>query len=200
MSESDTEEGGMDDRAIWRILEGATHNPRAREWTVLGLGVLRCYLDDKQNECLNIWSNVLRSSGVPSIHTHPWDFGSRVISGRITNARYEEVEAGLKHSQAYWRRLITSDEEPGTDTRVWLRNKQDDYVYSGGFYTQTRHEIHQTLPDNGTVTLRVPWRKHSGGGAFIYARKQWESVAPRLATVGEIQHTVDLAYRTKRGC
>ena len=201
MSESDTEEGGMYDKKIWQVLEEATRNPRAREWTVQGLGLLRCYLDDKQSECLIIWSNALGSPRVPDIHTHPWDLGERVISGRIINARYKEVEPGLKHSQVYWRRLLTSDGESSEDVRVWLRNTRDDYVYSGGHYTLDRGEIHQVLPDNGTVTICVPWRKkQSQGGSFVYARKQWESVAPRLATVGEIQHTIDLAYRTKRGC
>ena len=193
----------MDDKRIWQVLEEATRNPRARDWTVQGFGMLRCYLDDKQNERLHIWSNALHVPRVSSIHTHPWDFGSRVISGRLINTRYEEVEPGIKYSQAYWRRLIRPGEGEALsdDVRVWLRAKQDDYVYSGGHYTQTRHEIHQTLPDNGAVTLCVRWRpSQTSDEAFSYSRKQWVSAAPRPATVGEIQHTIDLAYRTKRGC
>ena len=83
---------------VRKILESAAYDPRARNWTVQGFGMLRCYLDDGQVQRLHIWTAALRVPGVSDIHTLPWEFDSTVFAGRIINKRYMEARPHTPHT------------------------------------------------------------------------------------------------------
>lgn len=69
------------------ILERA----HAHDWTLQGLGMLRLYLPGGCR--LHVWDmEHARNVGASAIHTHPWDFTSWVIAGKIKNWRMIEVD------------------------------------------------------------------------------------------------------------
>ena len=187
---------------IWNILAEAAYNPRARNWTVQGFGMLRCYLDNDLSDRLHVWTNALRVQGVSDIHTHPWDFGSMVLAGRLINKRYEEVSPHTEYSSAYFRRLIKPGEatqlEP--DQRVWLRPIRDDHVHTNRYYNQKYTEIHRTLFDEGTVSVVSRDRGDLPDTAFTYFRRTWGSAKPRKALPEEVEAAVAVAFKARAAC
>jgi hypothetical protein len=165
------------------------------DWSIQGLGMLRTYLTDDTR--LHIWDGSAAVPEVSSLHTHPWDFRSQVICGRVVNQRY--VERSLGHSNnSYMRQMIKCGEggglygEPGP---VYLEPQPPEIVTAGCGYAQLATEVHESRPDSGTVTIikrSVPEDGHPDfANVYWGADKQWVSAEPRPATPDEVLYIIN---------
>lgn len=173
--------------------------PHRRQWTIQGFGMLRTHL---QNDVrLHVWS-AAHGNGASPIHDHPWKFSSFVVAGRLRNRRYAETsrnekdEAGallnVSHgAAAYMRRTIRPGEGLkviGDDVPVWLNEIDYDLVGERSWYFQRADEIHQSVPEDGTVTIVQRVRGDLPDVAHTYypAGTEWVSGEPRAATFYEV--------------
>lgn len=171
-------------------------------WSMQGFGMARMYLpstDDAESVRLNVWHTALRTPGLSPltgmVHTHPWDFTSRVIAGELTNVLYLPAPSG----DLYVRSEITPG--PGGDftgpdgfaerpsgypdrDSATLRSIARTYG-PGESYSQTFTQIHHTEYVDGTVTLNRRRREGRPDRAFtLWANgHKWVSAEPRVATL-----------------
>ena len=163
-------------------------DPRGVAWEKQGFGMFRCYLDEERISRLHIWTKDVRVPSVTTIHTHPWDFQSRVLCGRIRNIRYEEVET---NPDGLWtRRLIVPGPDAckvGDEHRVVLRLRKVDIAQRGEAYEQSYDEIHETFFEEGTVTVCTR-RVVDEDLAYSYRPyyEEWVSAAPVKVSFGEV--------------
>jgi len=128
---------------------------------------------------------------VPSvsvIHTHPWDFASQVIAGRLHNIRYERL---MGQGNTHMEQTIKCGEGGGpcgTPKPEYLAVSCAEVITEGQWYVQTANEIHESRPEDGTVTLvrRVVKSDPDHASVFWPLGQQWVSAEPRLATAQEI--------------
>jgi len=170
---------------------GAVLNPLAesKEWSVQGFGFLRFYLPESSYR-LHVWHSSLRYNPMPSmIHDHlQWHFTSKVMSGRVINRRYDLVRSdGEPFHYAYFK--------PGMEGEmlkempvILLRARRDEVYRTGESYSQRNDEIHESIPDDGTVTLikRDRTNMHDLTRIFWPKGTQWLSAIPRPATNREV--------------
>jgi hypothetical protein len=159
------------------------------EWSVQRLGMLRLYLPGRQNVRLHVWHKDLAVPNVSTIHTHPWRFASHVVAGQVENVRIGEDRTGwnyLKHQiQCGAGGGLAGEAEP-----VNLYEQRREWLVEGDSYEQDSDEIHNTLPEDGTVTLveRVVPPGKSPDHAYVYypVGTEWVSAEPGPATKDEI--------------
>lgn len=165
-------------------------------WTLQGFGMLRTYLDNDEVERLHIWDTNSAVPDVSVIHDHPWDFTSRIISGRLTNQRYVfDPEDGEEVSVAF----IKTGEGGGLRTepyKIHVISLEPEHYVPGDLYGQLAAEVHESIPSNGTVTLIE--RKFYGPrddqvATVCWRTGDWVSAEPRPATHYEILHFTGLA-------
>lgn len=182
------------DRALVKaILEHAD----AYAWTLQGLGMLRTYISPELR--LHVWSGDARSDGVSEIHTHPWQFSSLVIAGRVVNVRFDETQNSNRGTlDTYKRQAILCGEGGGLvgdpDT-VHLAARQQETYLEGHIYQQRADEIHRSLPEDGTVTLIYRQFLEDADHAYVYWPEdcEWGSAEPRPATDDEVARIVGVA-------
>src|SRR3954464_13201284 len=79
----------------FRIIQALTHrmllHPEYSEWSLQGLGMLRCYLTEDRAIRLHIWDDRYQVEDVSPLHDHPWDFESVIIVGALVNVKYVKV-------------------------------------------------------------------------------------------------------------
>lgn len=162
------------------------------EWSIQGLGMLRLYLNPAQR--LHVWSREAKRSDVSTIHDHPWDFESLVISGSIDNLIFEQMPRGLPH----FRQRILCGPGGGVDgapEEVGLICRMRTTYYPDDSYVQRAEVIHESDPTEGTVTLITrtfrPDTEHAN--VFYEAGKTWVSAEPRVATMAEIERVTGSA-------
>lgn len=169
-------------------------DPYHRKWTIQGFGMLRLYLADDEVERLHIWDQSMSVEDVSTVHDHPWDLTSRIISGRMGNQRYVRDLVGDQ-----WNAVRIRTGEGGhvlADPEHWLLRPLETEVYEPGeSYHQDAPEIHESLPTPGTVTVveRTFSRKRDVATSCYRDTPDWVSAEPRPATVLEIEHFVRLA-------
>ena len=71
--------------SVRSILEHAD----AYAWSIQGFGMLRCYLTKEVR--LHVWDSSFAVRCVSTIHDHPWDFTSLIVSGAVKQYRFTEV-------------------------------------------------------------------------------------------------------------
>jgi len=76
----------LEDIDVKRVLE----EYKNYDWIIQGAGLLRTYLDGEGAFRLHLWSPDIKIPGLEYIHTHRWDFVSRVIAGKLTNVHYAD--------------------------------------------------------------------------------------------------------------
>jgi hypothetical protein len=149
------------------------------EWSLFGLGMLRAYLTDDIR--LHVWDGSAAVPGVSSLHTHPWDFRSQVICGRVVNQKFIEramepaTTADTQMRDRFMRQMVACGDkgsglygEPGP---VYLEPQPPQIVTAGCGYAQLATEIHESRPDDGTVSIikkAVP-----EGGSPDFANVYW---------------------------
>jgi hypothetical protein len=163
--------------------------------------MLRLYLDATHEVRLHVWDTALAVPGVSRMHTHPWDFTSVIVAGRLRQCRYFPVPAHSSGSERFNRVEIQCGANAHTvsdPVDAWLKEGVLETYPEGEAYTQYKDEIHQSFPEDGTVTLgtRVfyPDREH----ASVYWRgtSGWTDAKPRPATPDEVDAVCRRALET----
>jgi len=175
------------------MVRHALANPQEHDWTIQGFGMLRTWLDPEGYSRLHIWDTEKAYDQVPStVHTHPWDFTSRIYFGRIINTRYVPQPDGSEYK---WAKILTgrgggliSEHET---TRL-TANPPEEY-YPGSNYMQFAEEIHESTPDKGTVTvINRNFRYEREAAVYWPANAEWITAEPRVATMDEVMHFLSL--------
>jgi hypothetical protein len=176
-------------------------HPFNLEWSIQGFGMLRAYLASDQIYRLHIWDTEQMSvEDVSTVHDHPWDLDSRIISGTLVNQRYVKAEyTDAPHSEVWNAVLIRTGEggHPLVDKpERWRLNAEPYEVYEPGErYHQDAPEIHESLPTRGCVTVvkRTFSRQRDIATSLYRNTPEWVSAEPRPATMEEIYHFTNLA-------
>lgn len=161
-------------------------NWRDFEWSLQGFGMLRTYLAPRVR--LHVWHPELAFDGVSTIHDHPWDFESWVISGTVRNLRFCESIHGAEFQririQCGEGGCALSEPEP-----VQLRVYQDETIRAGETYQQRAPELHESRPSPGCVSLIIrDFHQNTEEATVCFpAGEKWGSAEPRPATPEEVQ-------------
>jgi hypothetical protein len=181
------------DSIIRMFVKNVLENPWNRQWSVQGLGMLRTYLSSDPNIRLHIWHISLVTPGVSKIHTHPWDFVSYVVSGRMMNYKVVESSGDGEKSRLFKKQKLVCGPGGhlcGEPTPVFLSPTDVDFVTPKYTYAQHADEIHCSEFLDGTVTLvqrEVPrGRSHDHASVYWAATDEWVSAEPRPATDEEV--------------
>lgn len=159
-------------------------NAECFPWTLQGFGMLRMHLSN--NYRLHVWDRRFAVPGVSTIHDHlQWGLESTILNGRIINVRFEEIPTD---SDEYTHLGATF--QPGANaamknkaTRYMLREREFNILTAGDSYKQDPHEVHESRPDNGTVTLMRKLPTEDDSARIFWPRDTpWVSAAPRAAT------------------
>lgn len=163
------------------------------EWSLQGFGMLRHYLTPTVR--LHIWDSRFKVKDVSTIHDHPWDFRSYIVSGLVRQHRYSEIETQWDRTTHPYARLYERTKircgpggcSMGDPQHVTLLRGPIEAYEAGRWYEQRAEEIHESLPHDGTVTLVEHHFKTDTEHARVYHQTpQWVSAEPRQATREEI--------------
>ena len=167
------------------------------EWTVQGFGMLRTYLDKGGEFRLHIWHNSFKVPGVSTIHDHPWDFESKVVAGRVTNVRYTEVDLPGARYSCQKIKCGAGGGLEGEPFSTLLVKMHEEVYLPGNVYNQLAKEIHESIPEDGTVTIIKrqfgPDTEHAR--VFWSPSDVWVSAEPRLAASWEVEEFVQEALK-----
>jgi hypothetical protein len=117
-------------------------------WRMQDIGFLGLPLDEHREYRLHVWAPGY-CVGPPVIHDHPFDFVSRIVAGELTNIRYVEDPSGVKYQRD---RYSPPNEDVRTTDTVQLVGTDETYR-EGDQYAQLAHELHDSHPASGTVTI-----------------------------------------------
>ena len=167
------------------------------QWSIQGFGFLRMYLTADEVYRLHIWDDRYKIPNVSIIHTHPWDFCSKVYSGQIYNTRYKAKKH--KKNTHFRLRIVTGENaKPAANIKVCkLAIAKTDSVKSGENYFQRADEIHETQAKSGTVTVirRQFLDDRSKADVFFPIGTDWVDARPRPATEEEVKDITENALK-----
>lgn len=172
--------------AIKELVRGLLVSPHGREWSIQGFGMLRTYLDDKKVYRLNVWDSNYRVKDVSLVHNHPWHFESLIVAGKLRNIRFDGARDGKLFK---WAQILPGPGGgklgPAGEARLEGRGLE---VYGeGDTYQQKAHEIHISMPEDGTVTLNKRERVGEDRAVVYWDTPEWVDAEPRVATYKEIE-------------
>lgn len=170
-------------------------NPFDRKWTLQGFGMLRTYLDDDEVGRLHIWDvDEMSVPDVSTIHNHPWDFASRIVSGHLDNQRYVVVPTTDGEYTAADLRTGEGGGLAAAPYQVQVVPHEIECYSPGETYSQEAFEYHESLPKWGTVTvIERKFTRPRDYATVCWSTPTWVSAEPRLATQAEIVHFTELA-------
>lgn len=188
-----------------RVIKGILENPLVGlKWTLQGFGMLRAYLSEDEVWRLHIWDQDMSVEDVSTVHDHPWDLDSRIISGYLANQRFvRDHDEGIGTKP--WKAVLIRTGEGGHPLEEpdewWLRPQQLESYTPGGTYHQDAPEIHESIPSPGTVTVvrRTFSRQRDIATSLYRDTPEWVSAEPRPATDEEVLHFTRLALSTWDG-
>lgn len=179
-------------------------------WSLQGFGFLRFYFSNVWR--LHVWDPKFAVAHVSTIHDHlQWDFESLIVSGRLMNQRYSVIDENyegfkLEDESHPFDRYSFARIQTGPGGFIMEKGKPciliktarepEDYR-RGDTYRQRAHEVHESLPERGTVTLVKRDHTNAGDVANVFwpRGQEWVSAEPRSATpqeIGEIlQNAID---------
>lgn len=179
-------------------------DPRDLEWSIQGFGMLRAYLAPDQVYRLHIWdTRQMAVEDVSTVHDHPWDLDSRIISGMLCNQRYERNPTG--DGKEAWKAVLIRTGEGGHPMHPpvdwFLRRKPVETYHPSSCYHQDAPEIHESLPSRGCVTVvkRTFSRPRDIATSLYRGTPEWVSAEPRPATPLEVEHFTTLALEHWNG-
>ena len=182
--------------ALRVLVKSVLYNCRQYDWTVQGFGMLRTYIDKDKVFRLNVWDQSLKVQGVSTIHDHPWDFMSWIISGVVTNIRYDEGLNAVGKPHDYM--LIKTGIGGGPRSSagfVRLMPYETEHYIEGDSYTQVANEIHESQFINGTVTLNRRTKRGDGEHARVFwpTGEQWIDAMPYEASESVMNRVISHA-------
>lgn len=174
------------------LLRAILEQPTAFDWSLQGFGMFRLYLSREAR--LHLWDPRFAVENVSTLHTHPWDFTSTVIAGRIEDHVYRIEPGDPTHVE---QRIVCGSGgcavgEPGAVRLVpaFVRS-----VRAGESYTLRSDEIHESRPEPGTVTIIRRTFKADTEHANVYhpIGTPWVSAEPRKAAAAEVISMAEIA-------
>lgn len=179
----------IDKLLVRRILESAGHHNQ-HQWSVQGLGMFRLYLSAEVR--LHVWDSRFKVEGVSTIHDHPWHFKSEVVAGALTDIVYTrwKTTEPVRHLPYNMQTLRCGEgcELLGEPAAVTLRVVSEERIRESESYSRIRSEIHESFPEDGTVTLVT--RRFEGdpdlANVFYPRGGKWMSAEPRPAEQLEV--------------
>lgn len=171
------------------------------DWTVQGFGMFRLYLSKAIR--LHVWDSRFKVENVTTIHNHPWDFESEVISGGMVNAVYSEWEADLPatHDRT---EIVCGTGGGMTDIppcpTILRCNFRRAYL-PGETYKMTAEDLHESDYVDGSITLVERFFRENTENALVYVPHgtKWVSAEPRKATLEEINAMAIKALEVLKG-
>jgi hypothetical protein len=216
----------LSDRIFWfetgrAIVASLIHHSAASDWTLQGLGMFRLDIVDLSRR-LHVWvPSMFARKNVTTIHTHPWHFNSTIVAGALRNRLFTELTKpeDRQRGALYSKLEIVCGPgggpsgRPRVDTSLFCHNEFS--YHAGETYELWSHEIHETIPEDGTVTIierRFPeepgvWgalrvvplpdtpRPHHAH-VFFPTGIEWVSAEPRPATEDEVLEMKKIARRS----
>jgi hypothetical protein len=171
-----------------------------REWTIQGLGMLRTYFGPEVR--LHVWDQRFAWCHTSRLHTHPWDFKSLIVAGKLRQHRYVEAlaaEGFWGKAEPFIKETVHCGYEFKDDPQLvhLIECKEEVYV-TGDWYGQRAKEIHDSMPENGTVTIVHRRFLADTETASIYrpAGQVRENAGARRATPEEVRRMTDYALNT----
>ncbi len=168
------------------ILQRAEHY----SWEVPANGRLTLVLEPNV-AVINVFHSKYRVPGTTAIHSHTVDFRSDIIGGVMQQNRYQRVIADAGHGPAprviadtgrgheprrYWEQELTLDGKLKRDPiECDLTEGAIETYAAGEFYEITADEIHQSVPEDGTVTLIT--RQHKTSPTSVSTFWPWAPLA-----------------------
>lgn len=160
-------------------------------WTLQGFGMLRTNVGADR---IHVWDKNFAVEGVTTVHDHPWDFSSIVVAGKIVNRRYRLVDAytwrGPTAPSHHQQRIVCglNGGAAGEPTDVRLDCVAEETLEPGDVYFQESGEIHESIPEDGTVTVITRRYKTDTEHAHVFfpLGTKWVSAIPRAATRDEV--------------
>ena len=198
------------------FIRGVLRHHHFYKWTLQGFGMLRTFpFPDNQEVRLHVWSKAHQVPGVSTIHNHPWDFSSTVVSGELTNVLYGvarasktlydkltlEQQGGFSHERQDLRcgegGGLIGVPTPVRLVEVGRATYTSDWTHT---YMQTAEAIHESRPQDGTVTLVARKFRENRDIARVFwpAGLAWISAEPREATPAEVEAIVENALEKWR--
>jgi hypothetical protein len=170
-----------------QLVKAILTSPHDLKWSAQGLGMLRVYLS--QEVRLHIWDSRLKTDNVSPLHDHPWHLESYIVAGTLRQRRYELDYEGPIYNMA----TIKCGEGAHTlnkPEKVHLTNSNGLEEYKeGSVYTQHKSEVHESLPEDGTVTIvtRIFTENRDNAHVFWQGDGDFVSAEPRPATRDEVE-------------
>jgi len=166
------------------LVKAILKSPYDLEWSIQGLGMLRTYIDDERR--LHIWDDRYQVENVSQMHTHPWNFKSIVVVGRVENIKYVESSSGIVYNRQNIFCGVGGGLE-GKPDKVELLELEPEIRVERESYEELAHEIHISKPERGTVTLIRREYLEDVDHAYVYWKDgDWVSAEPRIAIHTEI--------------
>ncbi len=157
------------------------------DWETQGLGMLRLRVSREVR--LHIWHKGLIYEPRPSeIHSHPWNFTSTVIVGRLDNIKYREVVGSFAPNASIGTikcgvggGLLDDSTRPAQLREVGLHE-----YGPGESYSQMAEDLHATTFLDGTVTvIERTFKEDTEHAKVAYLGDKWITAEPRPATLDE---------------
>jgi hypothetical protein len=180
------------------ILQRAEHY----SWEVPANGRLTLVLEPNV-AVINVFHSKYRVPNSTTIHSHTVDFRSDIVGGVMRQYRYLRAAADTGRGSApgmntdagdgsappltdvgdrpaarrYWEQELTLDGKLSRDPmECYLTESAIETYAAGEFYEITADEIHQSVPEDGTVTLIT--RQHKTTPASVSTFWPWAPMAP----------------------
>lgn len=162
------------------------------EWTQQGFGFFRTKLQGVGR--IHVWDERVATPLVSTMHTHPWDFTSTVISGELVNHRFLPTCGPLRYLAS---RIATGEGGGllGEPAEMQLAPCAPEVLYAGDSYAQLSGEIHRTIAQAGTVTLVERKQGPPLEEAFVYWPRgtSWVSAEPKPAIEWRLTEAIQYA-------
>ncbi len=191
------------------------------DWSLQGFGMFRTYFAEEFR--IHLWDRRFAAPGVSTIHTHPWHFKATVLGGSIRNVIYRMEPVGARSARFDSESIDTESFAPppsiprathhmqkilcgpggglvdGPQNVVLRIPDAGGGVYPAGTaYHQQASVLHETIPEDGTVTAVSRNFLHDTEHAMVCwpLGTEWGTAEPRAATKDEIRTAA--AYALER--
>lgn len=168
-----------------QLVKTILENALAFKWSIQGLGMLRLYLSSEVR--LHVWDSRYAVPNVSTLHDHPWSFDSLIVAGWINQYRYRVDVEGDEFLFAILQCGPGGCAKTAPTPIRLLKGRCESYE-EGQTYHQRHDEIHQSLPEDGTVTIVTRTFREDTEHARVFwsTGTDWVSAEPRPATPEEV--------------